>query len=766
MSLTPLVLASFDITIVQAGTEVSVGIAIDQLRADVVSGVPSYNTAVTYSSTGGVYDQVASLVRWTGCRIVFDGVELGPGAFHGSVEVSESLGQPRTAKFSTIGHLWGIPTDSTLGPFTSSRSWGNKPVEIYLSFGASPRTVVEQKVFQGVTLQKSSRGDTAVLGEIGCVDDSLKSANTPLCYSLNPFGGKTRDEIVRELAVLAGFTEDQVIVPAGAPVTKPLLLTNASLMSFLTEFVSPENWVPSIDVDGNLLISHIELKDEADWILDAREGDYDLDQIEEQPPGLAPRRYYSSGTVPVGGQGVEMDTEASSTVQPYNPQCVKVRPSSLPSYLQADGSYRTLATAADMEVARVETTRTVQAGREIQRTVKTYGMFNPFARDPNYDTAPPGTSYDGAYGDHTLHVYEAEFLMEIRRETITSSYNVTGALTRRFLEVQDWHAPHVAGTWPVRTETPISVPAAQAYVFSDQTSRRYPAEQFEVTRTLERIYAFSGDSTLNVVRETVSEWLSRQSRSDVLNVDGTVYQQHNYKFSPIDWKYDVVESFLVSRETVDYYIANGGVLTDIREEITEYVNPTTTPPTDPLASPPYLFGDGTWRLFAAYDYRQSLVRTTSYREHGVGSYEITVTLFDPTTGTTAPATVQVVAGNIPGVPTAGSLMTGLVLRPMFGTLVDPALDEFVDSKKAMVMPWAETTDEISRATLRQMQRDSAIERTWKLAANPLIQVGHTINPIDPKRSIDDLELATGKTISYNTETGDCSMRLTTEAWVR
>src|SRR5688572_8735507 len=146
MSIQQLVLASVSGGASQHGDEVLMPATAGQLRGADEPGVYEFGASASYSEGAALtYDAITAAVRWTGVRIVFDGVELPRGAYRGSVEIDESLGEPRTAKFSTIGHLWAVPTQDVpaLGPFVSSRSWGNKPVEIYLSFGVSPRTMVE-----------------------------------------------------------------------------------------------------------------------------------------------------------------------------------------------------------------------------------------------------------------------------------------------------------------------------------------------------------------------------------------------------------------------------------------------------------------------------------------------------------------------------------------------------------------------------------------------------------------------------------------------
>jgi hypothetical protein len=380
-------------------------------------------------------------------------------------------------------------------------------------------------VFQGVSLQKSNSGDTAILGDITCVDDSIKYADVPLCYSLEPFGGKRRGEITREMALSVGVPANQISVPVGNLVTKPILLSNGSLLTFLNEFWKGENTWFSFDENGALVGRRVEVKDTPDHTLDAELGDYDLDSFEEVPPTRPPSRYYVKGTIPVdsngtgtGGPNDGTTTTTDEQSGPYNPKCVKVRPSGQTSYLQANGQYCVNAADTIMVTGRTVTEITTVGGRQSQKVVKTYGWYNPTAYDPNFDTAPPGTSYNGAYGDQTFHRDEAESFMLISTDTTTYSYDVNGTLLHQVDTTEGWYAPHRAGNYAADRVTLTN--GNGGYVFPCSTTRIQPMETYQVVSRVDQTYIFNADGYLTRVSTKRYEWYSASASCDIYK-DGT-----------------------------------------------------------------------------------------------------------------------------------------------------------------------------------------------------------------------------------------------------
>jgi hypothetical protein len=241
---------------------------------------------------------------------------------------------------------------------------------------------------------------------------------------------------------------------------------------------------------------------------------------------------------------------------------------------------------------------------------------------------------------------------------------------------------------------------------------------------------------------------------------------HDYRYGELDWRSEVEETFRVVKDVRNQYVQSEGRLSATRETTTEYADATATPPTDPAASPPYLFADGSYRRDPAYTFQVTLIRQVAYQPQGLNSYQTTTTTFEPLSGEPASTEVSVSSGQVPMAPTINTALSTLVVQPVVATLTDDCLDEFVSSKKALNLQWAETEDDFTRQARRAMQRDSAIVRTIRMATNPRIGSGDTVRLVIPTRGIDALGLVIGRLITNNLETGDSTMALTLEFWIR
>jgi hypothetical protein len=541
------VLASFTAVVREAEGAFGVfGSGIVEQQITDPDPLEDFNAAVTITATGtgtgapsdgggSLATAAESRIRWTGSRVKWIDADLHPSALTGAVTLEQDMtpGRQATFAFQTIGQLWAMPTpadfdDTPADPGdpappappappaddTSPRPWGNKPVEGFFSFGKSPRFMNEMRVFKGVSLQKSNRGDIAITGEIVCADESIRYADVPLCYELEAFAGKTRGQITRELALSVGVPSADIDVPAGHIVTKPILLSNASLIPFLAELWKGENGFPYFDENGVLRVERIEVKDTPDWTLDATTGDYDLDSFEEIPPARPPSRYYVSGAIPADASTTDgTDTTTDEETGPYNPLCVKVRPSGLASNLQASGEYTVNASDSVMVVRRTITERTTTNTRLARQIVSRFAWYNPFAYDPNFDTAPPGTSYDGAYGDQTFHRDEAESLMLVATETTEYSYDVNGTLLRQVDSVEGWYAPKRAGNYAADRVTLTNGPGA--YVFPCSSTRTIPVEVYGTTKRIEKNFIFDATGTLVRISEKSYGWFAPPAACDV-----------------------------------------------------------------------------------------------------------------------------------------------------------------------------------------------------------------------------------------------------------
>lgn len=510
-------------------------ITVEQVRADSGAGLPvSYDIALIFDTS--LMDAIMAPVRWTRPRLLFEGAEVVLGRV-GTLQASRNMSSElQSMDFGTIGPLWTMSTIEpdaritdpcppliTVGPGGASPlAWGNKLVELYLGFSKEKGVVKEVKVFQGRTYQKSSSRDTGIVAQFSAVDESILYAKLPICYELPPFAGKRRGEIVKDLAAAVGIDPAQVIVPVGKEVTKPLLLSNEHLLPFLDEFGAPENWLSYFDEFGRLVVEEIELSDTAHWTYDASRGDYELDSFKETLPSGPPTRYYVTGTQPVSGTGPggsDLDVTSKTTEelqQLYAPQAYKVRPSGGPSYLYADGSYRSIPAQELMVVSRRTDFSTTRNGTPIASREVLEGFYNPKAADHNFNFSPPQTNWQAAYGNKTFHRDEVEPFLTIEESSTEGQFDLFGTLQRQVKKTFGWYSPRHALLY-----SPIgdlqSFPGV-AWVYPGGVMRVDAVEQFLETQRIEQEYAYAADGTLFETVETTSEWFSPQSRADIVAV--------------------------------------------------------------------------------------------------------------------------------------------------------------------------------------------------------------------------------------------------------
>jgi hypothetical protein len=540
------VLASFDATVLSAGVNVFSGaIDVEEDRADALDAPISFNASLAFSSV--LAQAITPPTRWVGSSIMFDGLEIVLGRLP-AVSFDEALtpGQQATMAFSPVGEVWDVPSTDvsppspTVGPAPdveppapSPRSWGNKPTSLTILLGKSPAHMKAFRLFQGQSLQKENKGLVAVTGEITSVDDSILVVDKALCYELPPFAGMRRGAIIRDVISVNGLMTTingapaplEVICPLGEVVTKPVLLTNASLMTFLNDFIAPENWFASFDEYGRLFIREIELKDTPDWTLDEALGDFDYDSFDETMPTKPPTRYYMSVAEPVAGTGPDGTPLVVSKVTTeeiyefYNPKTWLI--ASFDGYLGLDASGTLYPEERMLLVSRIVTQVTTTDGVETSRVVLEYGYYNPAAFDPNFSFDPTHTDYLDAYPDKSFHEFPVEPFILKSEETTNRTIDKNGTLLGEMAVTRGWYAPHVrAGYWDaLRAKVRnLQLVAPNAFVFHDGSSRTLPEEKFMVTQTDEKEYAYAADGTLKTVLETVFGWFSPAARCDVYKI--------------------------------------------------------------------------------------------------------------------------------------------------------------------------------------------------------------------------------------------------------
>lgn len=563
----PTVLGSFAVGLQFAGTcEFTDPILLVQQRDD-ADPPESFDLDLTLERA--LWDAITARVRWAGSVLEFGGdaflpppVDTGAGAgWVGTIgpartpgeivvlgrqaavsfEEAWQPGEQATMRFSVVGDRWAIPSQDYVPPppdtcpatipisaRRSPKMLGNKPTSLVLLLGQSPAKMQAWRLFQGYSLQKSNRGNVGILGEITAVDDSILYAEKPLCLQILPFGGLRRDEIVRLAAAAVGLDPvTQVICPIGKIITKPILLTNASLLPFVNEFVAAENWFASFDAFGRLWIREIERKDAPDlpdWTLDANLGDFDYDSLEEIPPAKPPTTIYTQVLKPVRGTGPDGSpltiTNRTTEVfeELYALETVKVPASGATPFLYSDGSYRTTQNQELMVVQRKITDVTTVNGNETKRVVTTFRIYNPRAYNPNFDVYPPTNLYDLAYGNKSFHRDEVESLMETSEDVTDTIRDIYGTILGTRQQTKGWYAPHRAAVFDSGRSRIINDAAATppAYVYAGGTTRVLPVEEYLVTGKLEKDYLYGPDGSLLSIDERRSGWYAPDSRSDLI----------------------------------------------------------------------------------------------------------------------------------------------------------------------------------------------------------------------------------------------------------
>jgi hypothetical protein len=530
-------------------------IEVDQVRDD-ADPPTSADCAVTFDRTA--YDAVTARARWVGSRVTFTNVGSGAGPVTTTIdsppppvdvvlgrgaamtfEESIDANDQASAKIAVIGDEWAIPSTDYVPPEPSTcpvtvpagaqkspRLYGNKEIELFLRLGASPSGMVERKLFQGLTAATQTAGTIQTTGEVNALDVSMLYANVPLCIEVPPFSGMRRDEVVRLAAANVGIDPTTVKCPIGKVIQKPLLETNASLIPFLSDFCAPEDWRVYFDENGILTCEAIERKDAPyppDWELDAALGDFDLDSLEEEPPTQPGTKIVVQVLQPVAGTGPGGAglTQTVRTIEEdyelYAPQCVKVRPSGAPSYLFGDGSYRTQAAESLMLVERQITDVTTVNGLETYRAVTVQQFYNPLAGDPNFNS-PGGEGYDGAYGDKSFRLNEAEALIEVSYDSIETTRDLYGTALATVETTKAWYAPHRGLTFVVSSRTNLlGDPGATppSWIFAGSTARIQQVETYIVIGKVETTYQFASDGTLATQLKTTTGWFSPPSRCDI-----------------------------------------------------------------------------------------------------------------------------------------------------------------------------------------------------------------------------------------------------------
>jgi hypothetical protein len=246
----------------------------------------------------------------------------------------------------------------------------------------------------------------------------------------------------------------------------------------------------------------------------------------------------------------------------------------------------------------------------------------------------------------------------------------------------------------------------------------------------------------------------------------TLRTTRDYKYSDGLWAADVAETFqLVNEKRTDYVVEAGYITSQMESEYGFYDRAAPRPP-DATTAPPYFFADGSWRFDQAFTLQLIAQKTTGYAATGTSNITVVTATFNPATGQFETSSLTI-AGNAPRATTISSVYTTLTQQPQAGTLIDDCIDaHYVPGKVGLSLAWAENQAEVNTAARRQMQRDSAIIRRVKAAADPTKRIGDTGLLKNQKRSINAKHLLVSKRTTRNPETGAADCQYSFEFWIR
>jgi len=697
----------------------------------------------------------ASRVRWVGYRVLVDGTDLTFG-LSGPMTIDSSLdiGQQNRLSCHVSDSAWPA----------AGKLWGNKPAEAYLSLGDSPRFMNETKLFTGYTFQKRDAAGTPAETDLVCTDSSLAYTGIPVCYSLGAYSGKTRGQVITEVAATVGVTLTDV--PTGGIINKPVTLNNADLLQWIADFGLVENWYPHIDRDGNLSVRLLG-EPTAAWVLDSEKGDFDLGTLAETYPTRPPCRWYVTGTqaIQVTAEDDPDSPERITTVQVdeeqavYNPKC----------RISYDPTGHSLPAAELMVVARITTEITTVGGDEVRRVTTTESFYNPAAYDPNHDTFPAGSDYANAYLDKSFHRDAIESLMETSRATVETVRDEVGTVLSQHSEALGWYSPQsfLVSRYDYKPEEIIN--ASGHFIYSDGKAHMTTEETYQTVSAVDTTYEYDPvqGTLLNQV-STIQGFTAPESACDMLvtcagngaylgplisaqvsnagvSTGGGAlpdwapspdYAWQNqfisfnfyflfrrfYKWGEQDWRSQPNETLqMAKRVTTKFTVVDGQVVTT--KETTEGFarfesGPSAHPESD---AAPFLYADGKWYEARAETFEITGVKFTHYEKFGSTGHARTTYSVNLVTGEVTIEPPAYSDGTMPLAPTIGSALRWARLPIVIEVEVSGC--EFVDSKQNLDLPWAENVDDLNRAGLRAAQRATAVIRELDCAWNPLVEPG-------------------------------------------
>jgi len=240
---------------------------------------------------------------------------------------------------------------------------------------------------------------------------------------------------------------------------------------------------------------------------------------------------------------------------------------------------------------------------------------------------------------------------------------------------------------------------------------------------------------------------------------------YDYKYEARVWRKDVAESFQKTKTVKTDYVVNDGQIAETIETTWEFASAKAAR-TNQLPDPPggttFLYIDGSYRKEAAYIFQITHIKTTTYQAYGTDAYLLTIEDRDVLNNTVT-TTTSIIDGKAPLAPTVNSALSNLIQQPILNVLDDNC--DFIPGTDTIDGTYLDDGSDAAKAAKRAMQRNTAIVRRVKHAANPLMKIGHTIRLVDPARGLDARHILTRRTIEM-TDAGAADEVLEMEFWTR
>lgn len=238
---------------------------------------------------------------------------------------------------------------------------------------------------------------------------------------------------------------------------------------------------------------------------------------------------------------------------------------------------------------------------------------------------------------------------------------------------------------------------------------------------------------------------------------------YDYKYEPQVWRADIEESFQKTKQSrTEYTVVDGQILRTV-ELIFEWESAKAAN-SPQLPDPPltFLYVDKTYRKDPAFIFQLTHRKTTTYEALGESSYLVTIVDRDILNNTET-TEIRIIDGRIPLAPTVNSALTNLIQQPISTVLSDNC--DFIETKTTLDNQWLEDDQDATKAARRKLQRETAIIRRVKHAANPLMKLGDTVRLVDEKRGLDKRHVLARRSITVN-EDGAADQVTELEDWIR